>query len=149
MKQIKSTLLILTLCALVFSSCKKSSTNPTFSTSISFKINGTAKSSTNLTAVYDHTQNTLQVISAFSAESVTLVIENVKTGAFDVSTGGALVAYSNSSDSFTGSVGNVTITSFTNDTVTGTFQFTGTGAISSSNTAVVTEGKFQAKYIKQ
>jgi hypothetical protein len=151
MKQIKSALIILTVFASVLSSCKKSSTNPATSYSISLKVNGTAKTSTTPVAVYYKSLGTLQVSGAFgTSQAVSLTINNVKTGSFDVSTGDAAAIYTPDAtlnDSYIGDTGTVVITTFTTTTVSGTFSFSGTSI--AGPTGTITNGTFNAKLITQ
>lgn len=150
MKQIRSTLIILSVCTLAFSSCKKSGDKPSDSIGISLKFNGTAKSSTTPIASYYPAENSLQVEGIFNGtEAVSLMIENIKTGTFDVASDAVVASYSTTADfnnTYLGSTGSVNITSFTSDQVSGTFQFTGTNPANATGT--VTEGKFTAKIIK-
>jgi len=152
MKQIKSTLLILTLCVFVFSSCKKSSKDsPSSDISISLKFNGTAKSSATPIASYYPGEKTLQIAGSFNGkEALSLMIENIKVGTFNLPSDDVLATYttniSDFSTTYFGSTGSVTITSFTDSAVSGTFQFSGTNTSNAAGT--VTEGKFNAKIIK-
>lgn len=150
MKIIKSSLLILALCGLVLSSCKKSGSSPSTTVSMSLKFNGTAKNTSIVVASYYVSENTLQVIGTFnSTEAVSLMINNIKTGTFALPSNDIVASYSTSADfanTYLGDTGSITITSFTSDAVSGTFQFTGTNP--SNATGAVTEGKFYAKIFK-
>ena len=152
MKKIKIAVLLLSVFALLSSSCKKSAaTNPTPTQSISLKFNGTVKSSNVATADYIKSQQSLQIIGKFGGEGVSLLIENVKVGTFDVASSGALLTYSTISDfkdTYIADTGTVTITSFTSTTVSGTFQFSGT-LPNTPSTGVITEGKFQVNLVTQ
>jgi hypothetical protein len=152
MKQVTYLFLTLILFAFTLSSCKKSNTNPQSAESISLKFNGTLVSSSTPIATYYKSQNSLQIIGAFSSTSaVSLIIANgVQVGTFDLSNGNSLLTYStgaNLQDSYIGTSGNIVISALTSTTVTGTFQFTGTDP--SNVTGTITEGKFTAKLITQ
>jgi hypothetical protein len=150
MKSIKLSLLILALCGLVLSSCKKSSNPaPAAAVSMSLTFNGTAKNTNVVVATYYTSENTLQLIGTFNTEAVSIMIQNIQTGTFTLPSDNVLATYStanNFADTYLGSTGSITITSFTSDAVSGTFQFTGTNT--SNANGVVTGGKFSAKLIK-
>jgi hypothetical protein len=153
MKHIKPALLILVLCILVFSSCKKSGSKPqTPAVNLSFKFNGTAKNTNLVVADYIKSQQSLQVMGKIGTgtEGLSLLIENIKVGSFDLASGTIIASYSTTSDfadTYLGTTGTVTITSFTTDAVAGTFQFAGTKPNNDAGT--ITEGKFYAKLITQ
>lgn len=90
----------------------------------------------------------MQVEGVFNTgEQLSITINNVKAGTFDIATGAAVANYliSNTAvDSYAGTVGTVTISSFTNSSVTGSFQFTGTNLASTS--IAITGGTFQANH---
>jgi hypothetical protein len=148
MKLIKSGLLLFVVCGLLAGSCKKTNHSPSVTASLSFKANGVAKSTNTITTNYSQSSNTLQLTAVLTnGEILSLAINNVKAGTFDVATGAAAVNYtvgSTAIDSYTGTTGNVTISSFTSSTVTGTFQFTGVNTASTS--MAITEGAFQANH---
>ncbi|MDB4923176.1 DUF6252 family protein [Mucilaginibacter sp.] len=150
MKRIKPVLFLLILCILAFNSCKKSGSSPTNAINISLKINGTAKTSSAPVADYIVSEKSLQIMGAFGTEGVSIMIQNVKVGTFDVAKDEAIMTYSVKPDfqyTYLGTTGKVTITSFTDTTVAGTFAFSGTDM--NGLNGVVTEGKFQAKLYKQ
>lgn len=149
MKLIKLSLLILVVCGLLYSSCKKSNSNsPLVTPSFSLKVNGISKSTNTITTNYSKSTNILQVEGVFNTgEQLSITINNVKAGTFDIATGAAVADYlisNNAVDSYAGTVGTVTISSFTNSNVTGSFQFTGTNLASTS--IAITGGTFQANH---
>ena len=149
MKPIKWAFLALIVFAVTLNSCKKSATKPAVTNSIALKFNGTAYSTSTITAAYS--KGALQIIGSFvSSTSLYIAIpNNVKVGSFDLATGaGAATFGTGPSAAFFGDSGNVTITSFTSTTVAGTFAFHGTD-LSTGSTCNVTEGTFQATYSTQ
>ncbi|MDB5123220.1 MAG: hypothetical protein JWP94_1349 [Mucilaginibacter sp.] len=148
MKLIKLSLLIFLVCGLLYS-CKKSNSNsPSVTPSFSLKVNGVSKSTNTITTTYSKSTNILQVEGVFNTgEMLSITINNVKAGTFDIAAGAAVADYliSNTAvDSYAGTVGTVTISSFTNSSVTGSFQFTGANLASTS--VAITEGTFQANH---
>jgi len=144
MKKIKYLYIIAAACALLFFSCSKKS-NPAPAQSISLKFNGTAYSTTNLTA---NTSDNLTVISGeFVGQSVVLIdIPNAKVGSFDIPSSGANVSFANGSGAqnvYTANTGNITVTSMTSTSIAGTFEFTGNNV--GGSPATVTSGQFQVK----
>jgi hypothetical protein len=151
MKLFKSSALILAFLILTLSACKKnSSENPSTAPGISLKFNGTLKSSKTIVASIYTNENSMQVIGTINGtEALSLMIQNIKVGTFNVATDAVVASYSTSPDfanTYLGSEGSVTITSLTDNNVSGTFQFTGTN--SSNAVAAITEGTFTAKLIK-
>lgn len=151
MKTIKLSLLAVVFCTLVLGSCKKSSNpSPAAAVSMSMKFNGTAKSTSTVVASYYSSENTLQVIGSFNnTDAISLMIQNVKTGTFTLPSNDIIASYSQGSEfatTYLGDTGSITITSFTDTQVTGTFQFTGT--TTSNATGIISEGKFSAKVVK-
>jgi len=149
MKTIKLSLLLFVLCGLLYSSCKKSGSNsPAITPSISLKANGVSKSTNTITTTYTQSTNILLIEGVFNTgEVVSMTINNVKVGTFDVATGAAVADYAVSSatiDSYAGTAGTVTISSFTSSTVTGSFQFTGLNPATTS--MAITAGTFQANH---
>ena len=150
MKKIIPALFLLILCTLTFNSCKKSDSSSPNAINISLKINGTARSSSAPVTDYIISEQSLQIIGKFGVEGLSILIEHVKVGTFDVAQGEVLATYSLKPDfqyTYIGSTGKVVITELNNDTVTGTFEFSGTN-VNNAN-GVVTEGKFKAKLYKQ
>jgi hypothetical protein len=154
MKQLKTLLLALTVCAFAFSSCtKKSNPTPTAAAAgISLKFNGTAYTSSSPVASYSKSQNAIQIVGNFgTTATVYLAIpSNVKVGSFDVATGEVATTFSNGvnlQDTFLGVSGTVVITSFTSTTVAGTFNFAATDL--NSVTGNIASGQFQANYTTQ
>jgi hypothetical protein len=147
MKTMKWAFLALTLFAFAFNSCKKSSSNPPkASNSISFKLNGTAYSASNITAV--DSSGTLQVVGIINSTTDIdlVVISNLKVGSFDMASGAATALFiSGASNDYEGVAGTLTITSLTSTTVAGTFSFTGTNIIN-NGTGTFTSGTFQTAY---
>jgi|GEM_PF-4475657 len=145
MKSIRSILLIFIVFAFACSSCNKSDTNPLI-IDISLKLNGALKSSGSPVAVYYQSSKTLQVSGIFNAiESVSFTVNSVSVGSFDIAADNLTVTYSpdaNYLDTFFASSGNITITSFTNNLVSGTFNFIGPNAENVIGT--ITSGKFQS-----
>ena len=150
MKSLKWTFLVLALFAFALNSCKKSSDNkPAATNSIALKFNGTAYSTSTITAAYS--KGALQIIATYvDGSSLYIAIpSNVKVGSFDLATGAGAATFSTSAtEAFIGETGNITITSFTSTTVAGTFAFTGPD-VSNSHTGTVTNGTFQTTYASQ
>jgi hypothetical protein len=151
MKLIRISFFVLALFAFGLNSCKKSSESTTKKTgsTVSLKYNGTAYSSSTITAAYS--KGALQIIGTFgTTTSVYMaIISNVKVGSFDVSTGAGAATFTiGTSTSILGDAGTITITSFTSSTVAGTFTFSGSN-LTGSGTGDITEGTFQTSYTTQ
>lgn len=144
---------MLTVCAFVFSSCKKSSITPKVAEqSISLKFNGTAYTSPSPNARYFRSQNSFQIMGNFGTKSAVYVVIplNFKVGSFDIATNQAGTTFftgANLQDTYMGTSGTVVITSFTSTTVAGTFEFASKHL--SGITGTVTSGQFQANYSKK
>ena len=137
---------------LITASCKKSDTSPqTAAANLTFKFNGTAETSKLLVATYYKSQGTVQILATNGTQALGLTIENIKTGTFDLSTDQTLLlSYSTTADlnhTYIGTTGNVVITTFTSDTIAGTFQFSGTDGLGDSG--AITGGVFSAKLVTQ
>ena len=141
---------MLALCVVAFSSCKKNHVNPQVTTNISFKFNGASKTATTVFATYYTGLNSLQVIGQISpTEQIALEIDTVKTKIFDLGNSGVIASYSPDNtfkNTYFGTNGTITITTFTNNAVSGTFNFTGQD--SSKVVGTVTQGTFSAPLIK-
>ena len=153
MKKIKYLFLVLTVCAVAFSSCKKSSTKPaTPAQSISLKFNGTAFSSSTPTAAYSKSQGAIQIIGQLNSTTVVYlaITGGVKVGTYNVTDGNIALTFSNGTaeaNNFYSTAGALVITSFTATTISGTFAFTGT---TTTNVNVsITEGTFTSNYTNQ
>jgi hypothetical protein len=153
MKKIKYILVMFAVCAVAFSSCKKSNPKPTTpAQSISLKFNGTALTSSTVVAVYSKTQNAIVITGGFgSTSAVSLaIVSNVKVGSFDIGSGAASGIYttgSNLADAFIGISGTVAVTAFTSTSISGTFVFTGMDL--NSVTGAITSGTFTCNYTSQ
>ncbi|WP_423147161.1 DUF6252 family protein [Rubrolithibacter danxiaensis] len=152
MRKIKLAFLMFTLCLFVFSSCKKDKETSKAEAGMSVKIDGTLKASNApAAATIYQSENTIQIIGRFSSsEGISIMLNEVKTGEFDVATDAALVAYMEGTDpdqGFLGETGTVKITSLTDEMVKGTFEFTAKRALG-EDVRVITEGTFEAKVIK-
>lgn len=78
-----------------------------------------------------------------------IMVNNVAVGTFDVVNSGTVLSYSTDStyaNSYLGGTGTVTITSITNDTIAGTFQFVATNP--NGLNKIISEGVFKCKYGK-
>lgn len=154
MKKTKAFALILFIITL--GSCRKEDGHlvpPTASSTYSFslKVDGvTKKASTYMATIYQM-NNGLQIIAQLpGTESINVMVNNVSVGTFDVANSGAVLSYSTDytfTNSYLGGVGAVTITSITNDTITGTFQFVGTSTPTGLN-KVISDGEFKCRYGK-
>ncbi len=152
MKPVKILLLLAAFFMLAPMACKKSSSKPQTVVSMTFKFNGTAETSTLLVATYYKSQNTVQIAgSVGSSQALDLMIENIKTGTFDIATDPTIIAsYSTALDldhTYLGTTGKIVITAFTSDTIAGTFEFSGTNGLGQAGS--VTDGSFSAKLITQ
>ncbi len=148
-------------CFVLFNSCKKTpghlAIDPAPTTSsdyyISLKVDGVAKSSNlNVATIYTSTgSNTLQIIGQLAGtEGVNLMVDSVKVGTFDVVINNAILSFNTTAayaDTFLGTAGKVTITALSSDTITGTFQFTGTN-FTTNATKSITNGAFNLKYTR-
>ncbi|HEX3384868.1 MAG TPA: hypothetical protein VHS53_06765 [Mucilaginibacter sp.] len=150
MKQIRTVLLMLMAGTLALTSCKKDGGSKT-SASMNLSVDGSAKSTSSVIATYYQSEKSLQVIATFSGgASVSFMIQNIKVGSFDASTDEVLATYSTSNsfaDTYTGDSGTVTISSFANGTVKGTFAFA--ASKTGGSTTHITGGTFTAAYTTQ
>ncbi len=150
MKLHRSVLLVLIFCTLLFNACSKSNgpDNKLSAQYISLKVDGVLKSSTAPTGSYYQASDTsIYVIGTFGTEQVTILIEHITVGTFEVATvrNEAIVHYISTNGAavvYDGIYGSVTIDSYSNGAVTGTFSFT-TRNQEISTSKVITEGKFQ------
>ncbi|MGN6641255.1 MAG: hypothetical protein ACTHJ8_20255 [Mucilaginibacter sp.] len=153
MKQFRTILFMLAAFTLVLTSCKKDSNKPNSAASITFKLNGASQSTTNVVGTYIKSENTIQVIGNMgNGIALQLMVENVKTGSFDLAdiNQQVLATYTTGSqleDIYVGGTGNITITSFNSTSVSGTFQFVATNTSNDSKT--ISNGTFTAKLIQQ
>jgi len=118
---------------------------------ITLKVDGVDKSSNlSVATIYSGT-NTLQIIGQLAGtQGVNLMVDGVKVGTFDVVINNAILSYNTTpayADTFLGTTGTVTITALTSDTITGTFQFTGTN-FTTNATKTISNGAFNLKYTK-
>ncbi|WP_207420835.1 DUF6252 family protein [Desertivirga brevis] len=157
MKKITSILLTISLVALGFSSCKKDDAEKVDdledikSTKMSWKFDGTAKTSTTLFAHKD--EGDLTVIGGINeTETLTLYISEFHgTGDYNVDDEENSIHYvtaagiSNPAALFAAKDGVIKITSSTNGEVKGTFSGTLENAL--DQTKPMTEGKFEAKIV--
>jgi hypothetical protein len=157
MKKVKSVLLMLVVCALMFNSCKKSDSPQAAAQNISLKFNGTSYSSSAPVAHYYASNISMSVITIVAGfnnntSAITLTIRyNPMVGAYNLGGNSDIIAGfatgSNLQDSYLDTAGTLIITNLTSTTITGTFQFTGTDL--SNITGTVTEGQFSANLITQ
>lgn len=159
MKKAAALFCFLALIILLFNSCEKSPGHlavdpiPPANSDyyITLKVDGIAKSSNlSVATVYAGT-NTLQIIGQLAGtEGINLMVDSVKVGAFDVVINNAILSYSTTSayaDTFLGTAGTVTISALTADTITGTFQFTGTN-FTTKATKTISSGAFNLKFAR-
>jgi hypothetical protein len=151
MKSVKITFFLSLLgLTLMVASCKKDSKapqTPASGSTLTYKINGVAKTTTIPMAAYYKSQSTLQISGGQGTEGVSLMIENPKVGTFDVVTDNILAQYvldsNNPVTACLGSAGTVVITTFNDTTVAGTFQFSGVDG--NNKTDQITGGSFNLK----
>ena len=150
MKQIRPLLLIATLFILVTAACKKSSTttpSPTATVGMTFTFNGIAETSNLVLATWTKSLNSIQIIGSNGTQGLNLMFSSPKVGTFDIATDPTIIAsFSTATDfnhTYFGSTGKIVITTFTSDTIAGTFQFSGANALSQAG--VITNGTFTAK----
>lgn len=156
MKTIKSALLMLSLLALSFSSCKKDNDTEKDdaddvlrSAAMTFKIDGTAKTSTHLFAARE--EGSIEIYGGINeTETMALLIYDFNgTGDYAVDGDNVQIYYVNGTDplanSFLGQNGTIKITSVTDKEVKGTF----VSSLKNTNdvTKAVSDGKFEAKII--
>src|SRR5476651_1381310 len=147
----------LAFCFVLFNSCEKTPGHlavdpvPTPSSDyyITLKVDGVSKSSSlSVATIYTGT-NTLQIIGQLAGtEGINLMVDSVKVGTFDVVINNAILSYNTTSayaDTFLATAGTVTITALSSDTITCTFQFTGTN-FTTNATKSITNGAFNLKY---
>jgi len=150
-KKFKMAFIMLMTCTVALSSCKKDKKDPSTTSGLSAKVDGTAKTSKSLIAVYYQSEKTLQIISTVGGtESIGLMISDIKTGTFDIANDGVIATYATTSsfdDTYLGNSGSATVTAFGNGTVSGTFSFTAKTVAGATKT--ITEGKFTTKYTTQ
>ncbi len=118
---------------------------------VTFKVDGVAKNSVSQVAtVYASSGNSFQIIAKINGTEVfSILVNSLAVNTFDVVKNNAILAYGLDStfpNTYTATAGTVTITSYTSDTVAGTFQFTGSNLAGA--TKAITEGSFSCKYIK-
>ena len=158
MKKITSAVLMLSLFTLLSTSCKKDSDTKKDekdlrSTKLSFKLDGTNKTSTHLWAIHDDGEDYLAVQGTLSnSESINIVINDFNgNGEFDIEDNEALVTYTNGTNTATnayiGTEGVVKITSINGSEVKGTFSGTVNNLSNSSKT--IAEGKFEAQIVEE
>lgn len=151
MKSIKALLATMIVCIVAFSSCKKDSSESNPTTTVSFKLDGTDKSTSTVLSAYDKNSKALLVSGSLSpSEVINISLENIQAGTFDVVNNGIVATYSNGAsdlDTYAAISGTLTITSFTNNTVSGTFSFVVMNQ--ARTTKNITEGKFSTNYVSQ
>ena len=149
MKSPKWAFYVLILFAFALNSCKKSESNKAASNSITLKFNGTAMSTSTITAAASG-KGAIQIIGSLnSTTTIYLVIaQNLKVGSFDIASGDGATTYGTANAGYVGDSGGIVVTSLTSTTITGTFQFTATDLLS-GNTCTVTSGTFQTAYTTQ
>ncbi|MGZ3765892.1 MAG: DUF6252 family protein [Mucilaginibacter sp.] len=146
MKLIKSVLIILSISVIGFFSCKKSKTDPSINSNISFKFNDTTKSADLIVSGYGKTKDTLQISGTVGQRgTIVLDIKNPKVGTFNITSGGLMLSYIPTSfdvnETYVASAGTVTITQLSSTSVSGTFNFSGTNKKEKSG--VISDGSFQ------
>jgi len=159
-------LFVLAASMLLFNSCEKiaghatgasgSTTGGTTTGSgtLTFNVDGVAKTSALTVGVYSASLGFLQISgqvgSVSSTEGLSITIQNPAVGTFPITANNTLCIYTTTTanDSWFGATGSVIITSFTSDTVTGTFSFVA-GTFSGTATKNITNGVFNVKYTKQ
>ena len=159
MKKAGALFCFLAFCIALFNSCDKTSGHltiePITTTSsdyyITLKVDGVTKASNLSVATIYAGTNTLQIIGQLAGtEGINLMVDSVKVGNFDVVINNSILSYSTTAayaDTFLGTTGKVTITALGSDTITGTFQFTGTN-FSTNATRSITNGAFNLKYTR-
>jgi hypothetical protein len=152
MRQTKTALMMLMVCFIAFSSCKKDKSTPKTSVSLTVKVDGVSKTASHVLATYYKSENTLQLMATFSGtENVSLMIQNIKPGSYDIATSNDVIATygtaSDFADTYQGDTGTIVISSFSNGSVSGTFNFVGTNTANASKT--ITAGTFTTTYISQ
>lgn len=144
--------MVLLVCFIAFSSCKKDKSTTQASVSLAVKVDGVSKTASHVLATYYKSENTLQLIATFSGtENVSLMIENVKAGSYDLATSNDVIATygtaSDFADTYQANTGTLVVSSFGNGSVSGTFNFVATNP--SSATKTITAGTFTTTYISQ
>lgn len=155
MKKIKSTLAVLGLLVLGFASCKKDDDKTVredvVSSKMTFKLDGTSKTSTILVAAVDEENEDGLGISGNlgNGETLTIVFSELDGAReYDLEEDDVALVYANgtaANNVYSAESGKVKITSITNSEVKGTFQAVVTNIQDASKT--VTEGKFDAKIL--
>jgi len=154
-----SVCLLLWLIVMITGSCKNSIPAPQNSSTdissapdnISLAFDGVSMSSAMPQAIYSREAGILQITSTFSTnKGVTLNINNPAPGTFSIKNGVATGFFSldvSPSDLFTATAGTISISSFTTNSVSGTFQFS--GSTIDSVTGEITNGQFRVHLITQ
>ncbi|OCX50455.1 hypothetical protein BEL04_21990 [Mucilaginibacter sp. PPCGB 2223] len=160
MKNAGVSFFFLALSIMLFNSCDKGSgslsTKPVTSLSndyyITLKVDGVSQASYLNAAILYISTNSIQIVGQLPGnQSVNLLIDDLKTGVFNIAANNTILSYNATpanTDTFIGTIGTVTITGLTTDTVTGTFQFTATN-FNNNATKTISNGIFNLKYTRQ
>lgn len=155
MKKLKSLFLLVGLLALSVASCKKDDAKKVDeeedlrSTKMTYKVDGTAKTSTHLFAVKD--DEAIAVYGAINdSETIVLSIDNFHgTGDYTVDNDEVVIGYVNGTNplnSFYATSGTIKVTSSSNAEVKGTFS--GSLINGGETTRVLSDGTFEAKIVE-
>ncbi len=148
MKRVKPALPLALFFILLIVSCRKAAVMPTYPSNMSFVFNGSPVNAKNPVAVYDSSKTALQLMGQTTGNVIEVVVNGkMGLGTFDILTGQASINYRVGSDVYTATSGTVTVTSFTNIQVTGSFAF------AAADTAMIagsgTNGTFTTPYTAQ
>ncbi len=132
--------------------------NSSGASSLSYQLDGVPKASTTVFAA--HYTSIAAIGNTFSiqgqagtgVDGIGLSGNYAKVGTYDVVNNNLILTYTSISEGITiqAESGTLVITSFTGSTISGTFQFNASGLNASSTVIkkVITNGKFNATYIK-
>ena len=147
-------IVILTFGVIGLNCCKKSAQPQAVVAGMTYKVDGVTKTATTVNAIIESFPDSkLLLINGTSLpDGISMDIQNAGVGTYyNRQSNGQLVSavYSTGTDSFLAEIGgSVTITSFTADNISGTFQFTGTSQISNTS-KVISDGQFNCKVINR
>lgn len=147
MKRTTIALTMLVVCISMLGACKKKEPAVNFTPSMSMNVNGIAKTSANVAAVYYNTLGTMTVVGYFTdGSTISFQVSNIAMGAlgsFDASTNSLIATYS-AGNIFTAATGTLNITLFNNGVLSGNFDLTASDT--EGQTEHITAGTFLTTY---
>jgi hypothetical protein len=152
--------LLLLFAIFLSASCRKAAVEPVTPSYLSLQFNGTSVKADTLNAIYSQSKNAMLITGrANDSVKVVLVInDDVQLGTSDILTGHASVIFSEGTNVYTATSGNIVVTSMDAKHITGTFQFKASdpaminvnaNTVESIATAAGTNGTFTTTYTKE